>query len=240
MGYFLSKTMQARREETYERRRKNLMELVERYGSRRALAMAIAMSPQQIGDILNKRCGFGDKVAGRIESLLELEPGHLDKEPQDGYASPTDAAQEETKEKSFEKTEMPGKKIPLISFVQAGQMTNVGDLVPDEFVICYGDASPTAFALRVKGDSMTPLFDNGDIVIVDDQRSPAVGDYVVARSELDAIEEATIKRYYVTGFDEHGREMFELRPLNPHYPVMDSQQLKLKVIGVVVELVKRF
>lgn len=235
MGHFLSKTVQKQREETYDRRRRNLMELVERYGSRRALALSIAMSPQQIGDILNKRCGFGDKVAERIENQLQLEPGHLDKEP-----PPPGAFDLPEKKETFEKTEMPGRRIPLISFVQAGRMTGVGDLTSDEYVICYGDASPTAFALRVKGDSMTPVFDEDDIVIVDDQRSPSVGDYVVARSELDALEEATIKRYYVTGYDEHGREVFELRPLNPNYPVMDSQQLKLKVIGVVVELVKRF
>ena len=58
--------------------------------------------------------------------------------------------------------------------------------------------------------------------------------------EIDAIEEATIKRYYIAGFDDHGREIFELRPLNPAYPVMNSQQLKLSVVGVVVEAIKRF
>ena len=206
-------------------RRRNLEKLVERYGGVTALAIALSRSPQQINNMLNGKKSFGDGITQYIEDTLELESGYLDK----GHVSGT-----------VEPTAMPDKKIPLISFVQAGQLTNTGDLVADEYVICYGDASPTAFALRVKGDSMTPIFDEGDIVIVDDQKAPTVGSYVVARSELDAMEEATIKRYYIAGYDEHGREIFELRPVNPNYPVMNSQQLKLKVVGVVVEAIKRF
>lgn len=206
-------------------RRKNLETLVARYGGVTALAIALSRSPQQINNMLNARKSFGDGITQYIEDTLNLESGFLD------TAGPTD---------KLERTPMPSRRVPLISFVQAGQLTNTGDLVSDEYVVCYGDASPTAFALRVKGDSMTPIFDEGDIVIVDDQKAPKVGDYVVARSELDAIEEATIKRYYIAGFDDHGREIFELRPLNPAYPVMNSQQLKLVVVGVVVEAIKRF
>lgn len=206
-------------------RRKNLEKLVEKYGSVTALAIALSRSPQQINNMLNGKKSFGDGITQYIEDTLELDNGYLDKGNSSGGLEPT---------------AMPNKQIPLISFVQAGQLTNPGDLIADEYVICYGDASPTAFALRVKGDSMTPIFDEGDIVIVDDQKAPAVGSYVVARSELDAMEEATIKQYYIAGYDEHGREIFELRPINPNYPVMNSQQLKLKVIGVVVEAIKRF
>ena len=222
------------KETVYARRRQNLEELVKLFGSRRALAIKIAMTPQQIGEILNRKAGFGDKVTERIETKLNLESGYLDKPISTPETKP------ETQTKCLEKEGMPRRKVPLISFVQAGNLTNTGDLVADEYVLCYGDASPTAFALRVKGDSMTPVFDDGDIVIVDDQKAPTVGSYVVARSELDAIEEATIKRYYIAGFDDHGREIFELRPLNPAYPVMNSQQLKLSVVGVVVEAIKRF
>ena len=206
-------------------RRKNLEKLVQKYGGVTALAIALSRSPQQINNMLNGKKSFGDGITQYIEDTLELDNGYLD----EGHATGV-----------LEPTAMPDKQIPLISFVQAGQLTNTGDLIADEYVICYGDASPTSFALRVKGDSMTPVFDEGDIVIVDDQRSPSVGDYVVARSELDALEEATIKRYYISGYDEHGREIFELRPINPDYPAMNSQQLKLKVIGVVVEAIKRF
>ena len=220
------------KEVVYERRRRNLEKLVARFGSRNALALSIAMTRQQLGDILNQKAGFGDKVAERIEKNLNLDAGYLDR--------PVSMPEPEVKYEKLERAQMPSRRVPLISFVQAGNLTNTGDLVADEYVICYGNASPSAFALRVKGDSMTPVFDDGDIVIVDDQKAPTVGSYVVARSELDAIEEATIKRYYIAGYDEHGREIFELRPLNPEYPVMNSQQLKLSVVGVVVEAIKRF
>lgn len=220
------------KEVVYERRRRNLEKLVARFGSRNALALSIAMTRQQLGDILNQKAGFGDKVAERIEKNLNLESGYLDQ--------PVSMSEPKQKSENLEHTKMPSRRVPLISFVQAGNLTNTGDLVADEYVICYGDASPSAFALRVKGDSMTPVFDDGDIVIVVDQKAPTVGSYVVARSELEAMEEATIKRYYIAGYDDHGREIFELRPLNPAYPVMNSQQLKLSVVGVVVEAIKRF
>ena len=221
---YMDKVIQQRKARDITRR-KNLETLVERYGGVTALAIALSRSPQQINNMLNGKKSFGDGITQYIEDTLDLENGYLDKRGATG---------------SLEPTALPDKRIPLISFVQAGQLTNPGDLIADEYVICYGDASPTAFALRVKGDSMTPIFDEGDIVIVDDQKAPTVGSYVVASSELDAMEEATIKRYYIAGYDEHGREIFELRPVNPNYPVMNSQQLKLKVVGVVVEAIKRF
>lgn len=206
-------------------RRKNLETLVAKFGGVTALAIAVSRSPQQINNMLNGRKSFGDNITRYIENALDLDNGYLDKSIGEG---------------NIEKTEMPQRRVPLISYVQAGQLTPIGDLVADECVLCYGDAGPSAFALRVKGDSMTPVFDDGDIVIVDDRKAPTVGSYVVARSDLEAFPEATIKKYYVVGYDEHGREIFELRPLNSAYPTMNSQQLKLSIVGVVVEAIKRF
>lgn len=132
------------------------------------------------------------------------------------------------------------KQIPLISYVHAGALTDSGDIIPDEYIEAFGDHPDGCFALRVVGESMTPVFDDGDYVIVDPGRAPKVGSYVVARSELSGLPEATLKQYFELSFDDQGRKIFELRPLNTGYPSMHSVKNKLHVIGVVTELIKRF
>ena len=105
----------------------------------------------------------------------------------------------------------------------------MGDDVPDN-----------AYALTIKGSSMEPVFHEGETVIVNPDLSPRPGDYVVARIDNGCMNEATMKQYAVTGFDKYGRETFELRPLNPLYPTLSSQELQLQLCGVVVECRKRF
>ena len=139
-----------------------------------------------------------------------------------------------------EEFERKRKEVPLISFVQAGALTDVGDLIPDEYIEAFGDHPDGCFALKVSGDSMTPIFDDGDVVVIDPTRPPKIGSYVVARSELSSMYEATLKQYFEVDFDEEGRTIFELRPLNPMYPSVHSARHKLHVIGVVSELIKRF
>lgn len=215
------------KEVVYERRRRNLSLLVERYGSRRALALAIAMTPQQIGDILNGKAGFGDKVAERIETNLKVEQGFLDKHSITTTPPPV---------QSIGKMKL--SRVPVLSFVQAGMPTDHGDLCFDEYVEVPGELPNGSYALRVSGDSMSPLIDEGDIVIVDPNRWPKVGDCIVARSDLENLSEATVKRYFPVGFDETGREVFEARPFNDMYPVMRSVEQKLTVIGTVCKLIK--
>ena len=118
------------------------------------------------------------------------------------------------------------KQIPLISFVQAGSLTDVGGLIPDEYIEAFGDHPDGCFALKVSGDSMTPVFDDGDYVVIDPARCPKIGSYVVARSDMTGMSEATLKQYFEVDFDEEGRKIFELRPLNPMYPPMHSVKHK--------------
>ena len=139
-----------------------------------------------------------------------------------------------------EEFERSRKQIPLISFIQAGTLTDISDLIPDEYIEAFGDHPDGCFALKVSGNSMTPVFDDGDVVIVDPSRSPKIGNYIIARSDLPGIDEATLKQYFEVDFDEEGRTIFELRPLNPMFPSVHSARHKLHIVGVVAELIKRF
>ena len=132
------------------------------------------------------------------------------------------------------------KQLPLITFAQAGAMTNIADVMPDEYAETIDEYPEGCFAVKVSGDSMTPVFHDGNIAIIDPSRSPSTGCYVLAKSELPGIEEASLKQYFEVDFDEVGQPIFELRPLNPDYPSLHSERHKLQIIGFVTELIKKF
>lgn len=116
--------------------------------------------------------------------------------------------------------------VPLISWVQAGDFTEVYDpLQPGE-----GERIPTTapihehtFALRVHGDSMSPRFPEGMLLVVEPDREPHPGDFVIAKNGGDA----TFKQYVKDGGD------YLLKPLNPQYPT--KPLAGSRIIGVVVQ-----
>lgn len=133
------------------------------------------------------------------------------------------------------------RKIPVLDIVQAGQWREVAydGVVPLNYTYTdYSGSDPDAiFSVLVDGLSMFPDFEPGDKLIVDAAKAPKPGSYVVAQN---GDHEVTFKKYRVTGYDEHGREEFELVPLNPDFPVLSSQQHNISVIGVVVRHVRDF
>ncbi|WP_257829230.1 LexA family protein [Burkholderia glumae] len=128
------------------------------------------------------------------------------------------------------------RRIPLISSVQAGRMTEVVDpFLPGaafEYLQTDLDLSEHAFALEIEGLSMTPDFNPGDRVIVEPAIRPRPGDFVVAKNGR---EEATFKKYRARGIGADGNDAFELVPLNPDYPTISSEHEPVRIIGVMVE-----
>lgn len=128
------------------------------------------------------------------------------------------------------------RRIPLISCVQAGAMTEAidpyaaGDAA--EWMLTDLDLSANAFALRIKGNSMLQEFREGDTVIIDPAILPLPGDYVVAKNGEN---EATFKKYRPRGVNERGEQVFELVPLNEDYPSMRSDITPIRIIGTMVE-----
>lgn len=220
-------TLKEERDSRDKVRRDNLQKLVAKYGSQKALAIAVSRSPAQIGNLLRGVIPFGDTLKDHLEESLGLEQGYLDRKIRKDYnAKPLKAGDKKT------------TRIPLLSSVQAGLPTDHGDLCFDEFIEVPGQIGKGCYALRVTGDSMSPLIDDGDIVVVDPDRWPKPGDCIVARSTLENLNEATVKRYYPVGFDGTGREVFEARAINEIYPAMHSVEQKLEIIGTVCKLIK--
>lgn len=220
-------TLKEERDSRDKVRRENLQKLVAKYGSQKALAIAVSRGPAQISNLLRGIIPFGDALKDHLEESLGLERGYLDKEIRNDYNA-----------RSLSPEEKKTTKIPLLSSVQAGCPTDHGDLCYDEYIEVPGGLPKGCYALKVSGDSMSPLIDDGDMVVVDPNRWPKPGDCIVARSGLENLSEATVKRYYPVGFDASGREIFEARPFNEMYPVMHSVDQKLEIVGTVCKLIK--
>ncbi|MCH9269656.1 LexA family protein [Pantoea ananatis] len=128
------------------------------------------------------------------------------------------------------------RKIPVISWVQAGNWTSASDASNIEgaldFILTSEPHSMGTFALLIRGKSMEPDFREGDSIIVDPDLCPKPGDYVVAKNGSD---EATFKKYRSRGVTEDGEGAFELVPLNEDFATLNSLYEKIEIIGVVVE-----
>ena len=128
------------------------------------------------------------------------------------------------------------RKIPIISYVQAGCWTESiecrsmdGSI---ETINTDLDLGSMAFALSVRGDSMAPEIQEGDVVVIDPDVDPLPGDIVAAKN---GNHEATLKQFRPRGTNDQGQDYFELVPLNPVYPTMRSDHHHVTIIGVMME-----
>lgn len=132
------------------------------------------------------------------------------------------------------------KKVQLISYVQAGIWMEVCDTFnpgyADEWIPVSKRVSDHAFALRITGDSMEPIFNGGDIIVVDPNIAVSSGDYVVAKIHNNEGHngDATFKKYVVDG------SRVILRALNPDYGPMDMTGRSFCIVGKVVSRITDF
>lgn len=111
-------------------------------------------------------------------------------------------------------------EVPLINSVAAGYPREFTDLgypvrVADEYVRVPDVSDPDAFAARVVGDSMSPVYLEGDIVVFSPARIVKSGSDCFARLEPD--HETTFKRVYFDTLAD-GQDAIRLQPINPAYP----------------------
>lgn len=124
-------------------------------------------------------------------------------------------------------------KVPLISWVQAGEFTEAVDVLHPgdayEWIETTVPVRAHTFAVRVNNDSMEPDFPAGTILIVEPELEAHAGDFVIAKN---GDEEATFKQLVRDGADWY------LKPLNPRYPLKPLSGCQ--VVGVVRASERRF
>jgi repressor LexA len=131
-----------------------------------------------------------------------------------------------------------GRSVPLINKVAAGYPTEFTDLsyparVADEYVRCPDVTDADAFAARVVGDSMSPSYLEGDVVVFSPAKPVADGQDCFVRLEPD--HQTTFKRVY---FEEGGMRI-RLQPLNSAYPPRVVEREGVAGLYAAVAVIKR-
>ncbi len=207
-----------------------------------SLARAVGVKPQDVNNWKTRGNIPGDRVPA-VASALGVSTDWLmsGKGPmrlqrvQARLRMPYDIGEAGQDEASSNISHAPSIKgeIPLISWVQAGEWSQICDhLEPgdaEKWLPCPDTHGPHAFGLRVQGDSMTNphgprSYPEGIIIFVDPDREAVNGSRVVARLRGD---EATFKVYV----EDAGKRF--LRPLNPQYPIIECDG-DCEIVGVVI------
>jgi repressor LexA len=119
--------------------------------------------------------------------------------------------------------------LPLVSSVPAGKVATMfhPDYVED--YVTVDDVKDTgAFALKVKGNSMAPRIEDGDVVVVSPQAEARTGDICVVRVN----EEDTLKKVKFEGNYVH------LIPLNPEFEPVTVKKKDVNFVWKVIKLIK--
>ena len=118
---------------------------------------------------------------------------------------------------------------PLLDWVQAGDWTCTNAIHPSEaeYFPCAVPCSPKTFALMVRGESMSPKFEEGELIFVDPEINPTSGKYVIAMLEDDS--QASFKQLIIEGNQKY------LKAINPNWPkkILEING-NCSIIGVVI------
>ncbi|EMP5832765.1 MULTISPECIES: LexA family protein [Klebsiella] len=147
----------------------------------------------------------------------------------------------ESEDVTYKPTEVFGvKKIPVLSWVQAGEWTDNGASVTEddisEWIYTTANLCDEGFALKVRGDSMTnpngaPSIPEGSLVVVDpDYGSPYEVNGKIVVAQLLGSTEATLKKFVIDG------PLKYLVPLNPNYRALEVNG-NCKIVGVVRQVI---
>lgn len=191
-------------------RRENMRALERQFGSLRGLADVLDRSESQVSQWKNgavnsgtgKPRGMRTETARFIEEKAKMPPGWLDREH--SSTEPNDVAVVHSMSPTLQPGE-PAVHIPLLA--NAGSMGPGTDIEHDDVIIGTLTVSPSWLDKRIRpssfdalrfihayGDSMSPTFEDGDILLVDTgRRDPSMADgiYVLGTSKRLFIKRVT-------------------------------------------------
>jgi phage repressor protein C with HTH and peptisase S24 domain len=165
-------------------------------------------TPSDVREVLQKWVGAGVQAGGAEVKLgINLDDAYL-----------SGVLQQMVERVSANVEMIQTHSVPVINRVSAGYPSDFTDLsypprVADEYVGCPEVNDKDAFAARVHGDSMTPKYKQGDIVIFSPAADPREGDDCFVRFEDG---QTTFKRVFFEN-DEEGAAVLRLQPRNEKY-----------------------
>ena len=130
-----------------------------------------------------------------------------------------------------------GVVIPVLGHVAAGiPIEMIEDIIDTEEIPEDMAKHGEFFALKIKGDSMTPSINNSDVVIVRQQEDAENGDIVIAAVNGNDAVCKRLKKY------SDGLSLISLNPAYEplYFNTSEIQGTPVKIIGKVVELRRKF
>lgn len=195
---------------------------LEQIGEHIGIKSKSTISKYLSGDIKNVK----SSIIANIANLFNVSPAWL--------AGLSDEKYRETK---LDVLGNPVITIPILGTVKAGynylaQENWIGTTDIDKSLAESGEI----FALKVRGDSMSPVLIEDDIVIIKKQDDFENGDIVVAIVNGD---EATIKKGRKTD------NSIRLQPFNPNYDALiftydEMKTIPVTIVGIVKQLKREF
>ena len=130
-----------------------------------------------------------------------------------------------------------GVVIPVLGHVAAGiPIEMIEDIIDTEEIPEDMAKHGEFFALKIKGDSMTPSINNSDVVIVRQQEDAENGDIVIATVNGNDAVCKRLKKY------SDGLSLISLNPAYEplYFNTSEIHGTPVKIIGKVVELRRKF
>jgi SOS-response transcriptional repressor LexA len=127
------------------------------------------------------------------------------------------------------------RRIPRISWAAAGTWLEKADSFQPQDAEDWVNSSAKGekvFALPIKDNSMEPDFCKGDGIVIDPNRKPGSGHFVIATSSDN---KATFRQYVISG------KTTVLHPLNPKYKdIVLHEGDGYRIVGVMVESSRKY
>jgi SOS-response transcriptional repressor LexA len=120
---------------------------------------------------------------------------------------------------------------PIISWASAGERHSYEDQGHDGPRIATDCLDPNCYALQIQGDSMSPIYVHGDVVVVAPNQEPQHGDLVIAKTSDDDV-------YFKRLEFARDRETIRLVSFNPNYPAMEFRPEDLRFLHPVYSVTR--
>lgn len=194
-----------------EVRLENLNALVSEFGSAAAVAERASTSAVYISQLRNRTRSIGNTLARRLEAACGKPNGWLDNDHSAG----------------------PKPRVASHSLKLLDQDLWVAAISDELTIVSSLATSQDAFAVRISGREMVPIFEKGDVVIVDPGSPPAPGVYVLVEDDKAS---HWFGRYREIRVGQEGTPSFEIVPENRDFAPVCGGSGALRILGVVVEL----
>lgn len=222
-------------------RHERLLQLIEEHRTQAALAKVIGKSPAQISQWVNRSPNSKTGKPRVMDSATARDIERACGKPQGWMDSPPDAPRSPAIEgerppsvnhvtQDFANTAFNTHRAPIVSWGLMGEDAVFRENLSAGELVAPVDFGEGAVVWRIEDDSMSPDYNPGDFIALDDRPATVSG---ISAGEAAIFETSTgtkILRYYTPLVDGH----FEARP--PHgsrYAALSTLQLTLRIKAVV-------